>query len=74
MEEEEEACYQQSEGKKFVALKKRIKQQNMESPSRKEFKAFAEFAVKMREGGKEREREGERERERGREGTNERGR
>ena len=41
-----EACYQQSEGKKVVALKKPIKQ-NMEKPSRTEFKAFAEFAVEM---------------------------
>ena len=39
-----EACYQESKGKKLVALKKPIKQ-NMGKPSKKEFKAFAEFAA-----------------------------
>ena len=39
-----EACYQGSEGKKLVALKKPIKF-NMETPSREEFEAFAQFAA-----------------------------
>ena len=41
-----EACYQKSEGKKLVALKKPIKL-NMETPSRKEFRSFANFAAQM---------------------------
>ena len=38
-----EACYQESESKKLVALKKPIKL-DMETPSRKEFERFARFA------------------------------
>ena len=39
-----EACYQESEGENRVALKKPIKP-NMETPSREEFEAFAQFAA-----------------------------